>query len=221
MLRCSDVGGGVTVSLSKNPFPSPLRKVIPIVEQVAKLLEYLFAKKVLSVTDIGNGCLRYGSMLGDIYLPKAPKSFGEIMGRLIVVSGLDFKVVKEVLKKMEDDMLQKAVFAGAMRIVTSDPSEDKGPSCVQLVDYVEAVSDLQKAKAEAAIRKLEMKFEKKSSSSMDSIVSKTEICSKEGPENADSVFSNQSQQVSKASSHEDWTILRPKIRRCDDASISL
>lgn len=66
-------------------------------------------------------------MLDDIvieFTDGAYKSFGEIMGRLIVAGGLDFKVVK-VLKKMEDDMLQKAVFPGAMRIFTSDPSEDK------------------------------------------------------------------------------------------------
>lgn len=41
-----------------------------------------------------------------------------------MAGGLDFKVVK-VLKKMEADMLQKAVFPGATRIFTSDLSEDK------------------------------------------------------------------------------------------------
>lgn len=104
-----------------------LEKSRPFVEPVAKLLEYLFAKKVLSAGDIGTGCLLYGSMLDDIGidLPKAPNNFGEIMGRLILAGGLEFKVVKEVLKKMEDVMLRKAVFAGAIRIVTSVPSGEK------------------------------------------------------------------------------------------------
>lgn len=101
-----------------------LEKSHPLVEPIAKLLEHLFAKKVLSAVDIRTGCLLYGLMLIDIGLdlPKAPNNFGEIMGKLILIGALDFKVVKDVLKKMGDDMLQKPVFAGAMRIVSSDPS---------------------------------------------------------------------------------------------------
>ncbi|GFS34854.1 MIF4G domain-containing protein [Actinidia rufa] len=73
--------------------------------------------------DIGTGCLLYGSMLDDIGidLPKAPNNFGEVVGKLILASGLDFKVAKDVLKKVEDDMFRKAMFAATMKIITSNP----------------------------------------------------------------------------------------------------
>ncbi|KAB5552769.1 hypothetical protein DKX38_010080 [Salix brachista] len=104
----------ISIALEANP---------PGVEQVSKLLEYLFAKKVITVKDIGTGCLLYGSMLDDIGidLPKAPHNFGEITGKLVLVGGLDFKAVIEVLKKMEDNMYQRAVFDAAIRIITSSP----------------------------------------------------------------------------------------------------
>ncbi|MBA0622117.1 hypothetical protein Godav_007685 [Gossypium davidsonii] len=101
-----------------------LEKSPPCVEPVSKLLEYLFIKEVLTARDIGTGCLLYGALLDDIGidLPKAPNNFGEIIGKLVLAGGLDFKVVKEILKKMEDDMYQKAVFDATMRIISSDPS---------------------------------------------------------------------------------------------------
>ncbi|KAL4297977.1 hypothetical protein GQ457_12G024850 [Hibiscus cannabinus] len=105
----------ISVALEKSP---------PCVEPVSKLIEYLFTKKVLTARDIGTGCLLYGALLDDIGidLPKAPNNFGEIIGKLILAGGLDFNVVKEVLKKMEDDLYQKAVYDAAMRIVSSNPS---------------------------------------------------------------------------------------------------
>ncbi|KAE8705931.1 Eukaryotic translation initiation factor isoform 4G-1 [Hibiscus syriacus] len=101
-----------------------LEKIPPCVEPVSKLIEYLFIKKVLTARDIGTGCLLYGALLDDIGidLPKAPNNFGEITGKLILAGGLDFNVVKEVLKKLEDNMYQKFVFDAAIRIVSSDPS---------------------------------------------------------------------------------------------------
>ncbi|XP_030535554.1 eukaryotic translation initiation factor-like [Rhodamnia argentea] len=105
----------VSLALEKSP---------PRVEPVAKLLEFLLTKKVISSRDIGTGCLLYASMLDDlgIDLPKAPLHFGEIVGKLVLVSGLDFKVIKEILKEVEDDRYQKAILDAVMRIVTSDPS---------------------------------------------------------------------------------------------------
>ncbi|KAK8602032.1 hypothetical protein V6N13_058304 [Hibiscus sabdariffa] len=105
----------ISVALEKSP---------PCVEPVSKLIEYLFTKKVLTARDIGTGCLLYGALLDDIGidLPKAPNNFGEIIGKLIFAGGLDFNVVKEVLKKMEDGLYQKAVYDAAMRIVSSNPS---------------------------------------------------------------------------------------------------
>ncbi|KAK4854052.1 hypothetical protein QYF36_018258 [Acer negundo] len=100
-----------------------LEKSQPCVELVVKLLEYLFTKKVITARDIGTGCLLYGALLDDISidLPKAPKNFGEIIGKLVLAGGLDFKVVNEVLKKMEDEMLRKTVFDATIRIISTSP----------------------------------------------------------------------------------------------------
>lgn len=101
-----------------------LEKSPPCVEPVAKLLEHLFSKKVLSAWDIKTGTLLYGSMLDDIGIdvPKAPSNFGDVAGKLILAGGLDFNSVAEVLKKMEDDMFQRAVFDAATKTVGSSPS---------------------------------------------------------------------------------------------------
>lgn len=110
--------------LVKEAIALALEKIPPCGEPVAKLLEYLSVKKVLTASDIQAGCLLYGSNLDDIGidLPKAPNNFGEILGKLILAGKLDFKVVEEVLKKMEDDMFQKHVLSAALGTVTSSPS---------------------------------------------------------------------------------------------------
>ncbi|KAA8525633.1 hypothetical protein F0562_007485 [Nyssa sinensis] len=96
----------------------------PCVEPVTKLLEFLMNKKVLMGRDIGIGCLLYASMLDDvgIDLPKAPNNFGEVIGNLVLTGGLDFKVVAEVLKKVEDDRFRTAIFGAATRSINSSPS---------------------------------------------------------------------------------------------------
>ncbi|XP_057767205.1 eukaryotic translation initiation factor-like [Salvia miltiorrhiza] len=101
-----------------------LEKAPPCVEPVAKLVDYLFDKKVLNADDIGTGCIGYAALLEDlaIDLPKAPANFGEIIGKLVLTGGLDFKVVREVVEKVGDDYYQKAVFAAVMKIVSSDPA---------------------------------------------------------------------------------------------------
>ncbi|KAL1817729.1 eukaryotic translation initiation factor [Daucus carota subsp. sativus] len=115
---------GYHAELVKEAISLALEKIPPCVEPVAKLLEYLSVKKVLTAIDIQGGCLLYGSNLDDIGidLPKAPNNFGEIMGKLILAGQLDFKVVEEVLKKMEDNMFQKHVLSAALGTVTSSPS---------------------------------------------------------------------------------------------------
>lgn len=102
----------ITLALEKSP---------PVVEPMASLLVYLLSKKVVTPKDLETGCLLFGAMLDDvgIDLPKAPNNFGEIIGKLIVAGGVDFKLVKEVLGKMEDDRFQKAVIDAAVRIVES------------------------------------------------------------------------------------------------------
>lgn len=101
-----------------------LEKSPPQVEPVVKLLDYLLSKMVLTRADIEVGCIQYGSMLDDlgIDLPKAPNNFGEVIGKLVLAGGLDFKVVREILKKVEDDMFQKVVLDSAMKTVSSSPS---------------------------------------------------------------------------------------------------
>lgn len=101
-----------------------LEKIPPCVEPIVKLLEFLLNKKVFTAKDIGTGCLLYGSMLDDIGidLPKAPNNFGEVLGKLALAGGLDFMVVKEVLKKVEDDMYRTVIFDAAMRSINASPS---------------------------------------------------------------------------------------------------
>ncbi|CAJ1975520.1 unnamed protein product [Sphenostylis stenocarpa] len=102
----------ISLALDKSP---------PCVEPVASLIEYLYVKKILTAIDIGTGCLLFGSLLDDIGidLPKAPSDFGMIIGKLILAGGLDFKVVKEILKKVEDDMFQRALFDSAVGAIKS------------------------------------------------------------------------------------------------------
>ncbi|KAL6555167.1 Eukaryotic translation initiation factor isoform 4G-1 [Orobanche gracilis] len=96
-----------------------LEKIPPCVEPVAKLLEYLFVRKVINAKEIETGCLSYAELLDDlaIDLPKVPVNFGEIIGKLVLAGGLDFKGVGEILVKVVDDYHQKAIFTAAIRIV--------------------------------------------------------------------------------------------------------
>lgn len=102
----------VSLALEKSP---------PCVEPLAKLLDHFINRKVLTRSDLRSGCVSFGSLLDDIAidLPKAPNNFGEIMGHLVISGGLDFKNVFDVLKTMEDDYHQKAVFNGVKRVVGS------------------------------------------------------------------------------------------------------
>eukprot|EP00268_Persea_americana_P033003 TRINITY_DN3266_c1_g1_i1.p1 TRINITY_DN3266_c1_g1~~TRINITY_DN3266_c1_g1_i1.p1 ORF type:complete len:804 (-),score=193.51 TRINITY_DN3266_c1_g1_i1:377-2788(-) len=104
-----------------------LEKSPPCVEPVAKLLVFLFAKKVLTARDIRTGCLLYGSGLDDIGIdnPKAPKNFGMVVGELVLAGVLDFEVVKDVLKKMEGSMYQKAVFDAALSGISSSVTGER------------------------------------------------------------------------------------------------
>lgn len=101
-----------------------LEKSPPCVEPVAKLIEFLFNKKVIAIEDITAGCLLYASQLDDlaIDLPKAPANFGEIVGKLILAGLLDFKMVLEILKKLGDDYYQKALFNSILNVLNSSPS---------------------------------------------------------------------------------------------------
>ncbi|XP_017698383.3 eukaryotic translation initiation factor [Phoenix dactylifera] len=94
------------------------------INSVVRLLEFLFVKEVITPKDLGTGCLLYGSMLDDIGidLPKAPTCFGEVIGKLILAGGLGFKVVEEILKKVEDSRFQSAMFDAVMKSIEASPS---------------------------------------------------------------------------------------------------
>ena len=100
----------INLGLEKNP---------PCLDPVAKLLEYMFSKKVFTARDISSGCLLYGEMIDDIAidLPKAPNNFGEILGQLILCGGLNFNAVKEVLQKVEDEIFRKLIFDNTVKVV--------------------------------------------------------------------------------------------------------
>lgn len=93
-------------------------------DPLVRFLEYMLANKVFTPRDLGTGSLLYGSMLDDISidLPRAPSLFGEVIGKLILANGLSFKVVEEILKKVEDDRLQSAVFEAVMKSVQASPA---------------------------------------------------------------------------------------------------
>ncbi|KAJ6845827.1 eukaryotic translation initiation factor-like [Iris pallida] len=94
------------------------------VDLAVKLLDSLLVEKLFTPRDLGTGCLLYGSMLDDvgIDLPKAPTYFGDLAGKLILAGGLSFKVVEEILKKVEDSRSQSSVFDAVMKSVQSGPS---------------------------------------------------------------------------------------------------
>ncbi|KAE9602361.1 putative initiation factor eIF-4 gamma, MA3 [Lupinus albus] len=122
--------------LVKEAISLALDKSPPCIEPVANLVEYLFIKKILSGRDIGTGCLLFGSMMDDIGidLPKAPNNFGEIIGKLILTGGLNFKVVREILKKVEDDRFQKAIFDAAVQVLLFTSTDEA--VCCHFADIV-------------------------------------------------------------------------------------
>ncbi|KAG6506701.1 eukaryotic translation initiation factor-like [Zingiber officinale] len=100
-----------------------LDKGLSFLDPLLKFLEYLLAK-VFTPRDLGEGCLLYGAMLDDIAidLPKAPTYFGEVMGRLILIGGADFKVLEEVMKNVKDADFQSTILTAAMRIIKASPN---------------------------------------------------------------------------------------------------
>ncbi|XP_072991087.1 eukaryotic translation initiation factor-like [Typha latifolia] len=94
------------------------------IDPLVRLLQFLFMKNILKPRDLGTGCLLYGSKLDDIGidLPKAPYYFGEVVGKLILTAGLSFKVVEDVLKRMEDVKFQSTFFDAVIRSIEEHPS---------------------------------------------------------------------------------------------------
>ncbi|XP_010472401.1 PREDICTED: eukaryotic translation initiation factor-like [Camelina sativa] len=109
----------ISLGLEKNP---------PLVEPIAKLLKHLISKNVLTCEDLGAGCFLYGSMLDDIGidLPKAPNSFGEILGELVSAKALEFEFVGEVVKKMEDEWFRNIVVEAVSKSISAASESPSG-----------------------------------------------------------------------------------------------
>ncbi|CAL9072477.1 unnamed protein product [Musa textilis] len=101
-----------------------LEKGPSCVEPVVKLLEYLIVEKVFAPRDLGTGCLLYAATLDDIGidLPKAPIFFGEVVSKLVLTGGVDFKVVEEILMKVEDSRFQATIFDVVVNVVKASPN---------------------------------------------------------------------------------------------------
>ena len=101
-----------------------LDKGAACIDLVVKLLDTLLARKIFTPRDLGTGCLDYGMMLDDVAidLPKAPTYLGEVVGKLIVVGGVSFKVVEEILKKLEEPRLKAAMFDTVIKSIQASPS---------------------------------------------------------------------------------------------------
>ncbi|XP_074569956.1 eukaryotic translation initiation factor-like [Curcuma longa] len=105
----------INIALDKGP---------STLDPLVKLLEYLIHKQVLTPRNLGTGCLLYGATLDDvgIDLPKAPSHFGEVIGKLLLFGAVDFKVVEETLKKVEDSSFKSAIFDTVLQTLKSSPS---------------------------------------------------------------------------------------------------
>ncbi|XP_016467797.1 uncharacterized protein LOC107790389 [Nicotiana tabacum] len=98
-----------------------------------------------------------------------------------------------------DDWKRKAVEIRSSAWDVSDTS--KSISTINREEArITAWENLQKAKAEAAMRKLEMKLEKKRSSSMDKILNKFRSAQRKAQEMRSSMLANQSHEVARSSS---------------------
>lgn len=112
-----------------------LDRTPPAVDPVVKLLTHLAGRNVLAAGDIAGGFVIFAAALDDvgIDLPRAPGSFGEIAGRLVVAGGATFKTLEEALKKIEDPGFRAAVLRAARRAA----AESAGGEAVLAAQAVE------------------------------------------------------------------------------------
>ncbi|KAK8969296.1 hypothetical protein KSP40_PGU005328 [Platanthera guangdongensis] len=94
-----------------------------------------------------------------------------------------------VWKKKTDDVKPSSFIVSGTKTCLSKVKREE--------DKISAWEDLQRAKAEAAIRELEMKLEKRRSSSMDKILKQLRLAQKKAEEMRSSVTSSQTHQVTK------------------------
>eukprot|EP00249_Psilotum_nudum_P023070 c28740_g1_i1 orf=193-2736(+) len=95
-------------------------------ELISKLLEFLHSKKVISERDIGTGALLVGEQLDDlaIDIPMAPKHFGELIGRLLVVGVFESRRLSEIIGKSEV-LLRRTVYDAALKVIKASPNSDR------------------------------------------------------------------------------------------------
>lgn len=112
-----------------------LEKSLVCLDPLCKLLDFLHDKKVLTGKDLEEGLLGYSSLLDDvgIDLPKSPSCFGEVVGKLVLGGTLNSKVVRQVLKKIEDDRFRAVVFNAAMQSAGLVQGDEIQASCRDLL----------------------------------------------------------------------------------------
>ncbi|KAL5214477.1 hypothetical protein ABZP36_003629 [Zizania latifolia] len=114
-----------------------LDKGTNFVEPLVRLLEHLHTKKIFKTQDLKTGCLLYASLLEDIGidLPLAPAQFGDVVARLTLSCGLNFEVVEEILKTVEDTFFRKGIFNAIMKTMgASSPGQAILSSHAAVVD---------------------------------------------------------------------------------------
>ena len=114
------------------------------VELVEQLLEFLFAEKTLSDRDIRTGILFFAEMCDDIAIdiPLAPRLFGELIGKLSLKGAADFRLLKEIMEKVEDMQIRRTIFESALRIIKSSSAVEEvlGAQSIDLVECEQLIS---------------------------------------------------------------------------------
>jgi hypothetical protein len=78
----------------------------------------LYSEKILPDKDIEAGLMLITDGFDDtaIDIPLAPRFLGELVGRLCLAGATDFRVLKDIMVKMEDKPRQRAIFNSALHI---------------------------------------------------------------------------------------------------------
>ncbi|XP_078438537.1 eukaryotic translation initiation factor-like [Wolffia australiana] len=121
--------------LVKETINVALDRVPLATEAATKLLRHLVSRKAVTPADIVGGILCFAELLDDICidLPKAPGAFGEIAGGLIEAGAFSFKVMEEVLQKIEESDLRTAVLDAAKRAAGGKGAPAEIAACEALV----------------------------------------------------------------------------------------
>jgi len=92
-------------------------------ELVRQILEFLYSEKTLPDKYIEAGLMVITDGFDDttIDIPLAPRLLGELVGRLCLAGATDFRVLKDIMVKMEDKPRKREIFDLALCIIKSSP----------------------------------------------------------------------------------------------------